>query len=298
MDKNLKITCFGEVLWDVFPAGEKIGGAPLNVAIRLQSLGVKTSMISSVANDKRGEKIINHLNDLGVNTSCIQVQSEYPTGIVQVTLDETGSATYDIKFPVAWDKIPITTEMMDKVEVSDAFIFGSLACRDHISKETLFQLIPKASYKVLDVNLRQGYYNEDLLLELIQAADFIKFNDDELFEIAEMMGSTYNSLEQNLEYLQSKVSATSICVTKGRHGALLLDKNRYYYNSGYKIKVKDTVGAGDSFLASLLVKLLRDQSPQDALDYACGIGAMVAGESGANPMFEEAQINDFIFGKP
>ena len=187
--------------------------------------------------------------------------------------------------------------MKTTVKDADAFIYGSLVCRDHKSKETLFELIPKASYKVLDVNLRQGYYDKKLLLELIKSADFLKLNDDELFEIAAMMGSRYNSLEQNIAYLKSKIHASSICITKGKHGALLLHKDRYYYNSGYKIAVKDTVGAGDSFLATLLVKLLRNQNPQDALDYACGIGAMVAGESGANPIFEEAKINDFIFGK-
>ena len=118
MDKNLKITCFGEVLWDVFPSGEKIGGAPLNVAIRLQSLGAAASMISCVAADKRGDKIINHLNTLGVNTSCIEVQEEYPTGIVQVTLDESGSATYDITYPVAWGELLIYAAAIDGLRVS------------------------------------------------------------------------------------------------------------------------------------------------------------------------------------
>lgn len=298
MDDNLKITCYGEVLWDVFPTGEKIGGAPLNVAIRLQSMGVNTHMISCVGDDARGQKITDYLSSLNLNTSCIERHADFPTGIVQVTLDKTGSATYDIKYPVAWDKISLTPHMVQAVESSDAFIYGSLVCRDLQSKHTLFELIPKSRYKVLDVNLRQGYYTQDLLLELIQSADFIKFNDDELFEIAQMMGSSFNSLEQNLEYIKSKVSASSICVTKGRHGALLVHKDTYYYNSGYKIKVKDTVGAGDSFLATLLVKLLRNEDSQHALDYACGIGAMVAAESGANPVFEPSQINEFINGKP
>lgn len=297
MNKDLKISCFGEVLWDVFPEGEKIGGAPLNVAIRLNSLGVDTSMISSVGHDELGEKIIKYLKEIGVKTCCIEVQSEYPTGTVQVNLDDTGSASYDIKYPVAWDKIPINSAMIENVEDSDAFIYGSLVCRDQLSKKTLFDLIPKANFKVLDVNLRQQYYKKDLLLELIHSADFIKFNDDELYEIAAMMGSSFNSLEQNLKFIQSKIRATSICVTKGRHGALLWHKKNYYYNSGFKIKVKDTVGAGDSFLAALLVKLLNGHNPQDALDYACGIGAMVAGESGANPIFEEDQIRDFVYNK-
>lgn len=296
MNRNLNITCFGEVLWDVFEDGEKIGGAPLNVAIRLISMGINTSMISCVAQDSRGGKIINHLNTIGVNTTSIHVQSKYPTGIVKVTLNQLGSATYDIKYPVAWDKIPLTSKMVDTVKDCDAFIYGSLASRDPKSRETLLELITNAKYKVLDVNLRQNYYSKDLLLKLIQAANFIKFNDDELFEIAAMMGSTYNSLEQNLSYIKSKIAAITICVTMGKHGGLLLHKDCYYYNSGYKIAVKDTVGAGDSFLASLLVKLLSDSNPQHALDFACGIGAMVAGESGANPIFSDTQIHTFLYG--
>ena len=111
MDDNLKITCYGEVLWDVFPTGEKIGGAPLNVAIRLQSMGVNTSMMSCVGDDVRGHKITDYLRGLKLNTSCIEMHADFPTGIVQVTLDKTGSATYDIKYPVAWDKISLTPKI-------------------------------------------------------------------------------------------------------------------------------------------------------------------------------------------
>ncbi|MDG3581104.1 carbohydrate kinase family protein [Galbibacter pacificus] len=297
MKNDLKITCFGEVLWDVFPDGEKIGGAPLNVALRLQSFGVQTTMISSVGKDIRGKEIITYLNSVGINTNCIAVSAEFPTGVVNVNLDENGSASYEIKYPVAWDKIPLSSSMLQSVTQADAFIYGSLVCRDSESRKSLINLLSKSKYNILDVNLRQGYYSHEILIELMKSADFIKFNDDELFEIGAMMGSPYNSLEQNLEYIKSWVKATSFCVTKGRHGALLFHKEKYYYNSGYKINVKDTVGAGDSFLASLLTKLLEGENPQRALDFACGIGALVAAESGANPILKETRINNFINGK-
>lgn len=296
MNQNLKITCFGEVLWDVFEDEERIGGAPLNVAIRLNSFGVEANIISCVATDRRGTKIIDYLSGIGIHTSNIYVQSKYPTGIVQVSLNQSRSATYKIKYPVAWDKIPLTSKMMDTVKECDALIYGSLACRGPRSRATLLALISHAKYKVLDVNLRQNFYDKDFLMTLIQGADFIKFNDDELYEITAMMGSTYNSLDQNLDYLKSKINASSICITKGKHGALLWHKDHYYYNSGYKVVVKDTVGAGDSFLASLLVKLLTETTPEQALDYACGIGAMVAGERGANPVFSPRQIHTFLTG--
>ncbi len=294
MSKKVKAVCFGEVLWDVFPGKERIGGAPLNVASRLSSMGVITEMISKVGNDEKGKELLSYLDEKNIGINAIDKDEDHPTGRVEVSLSPGGSATYDITYPSAWDKIRLSSAMEESVKSSDAFVFGSLVCRDEVSRNTLFQLIPKARYRVLDFNLRPPHYSRDLLMELMQNAEFIKFNDDELFEIAEMMGSKYNSLEQNLLFMAVKSNAKSICVTKGSHGAVLLHDKKLHYNSGYKIKVKDTVGAGDSFLGTLIAKLLQGVKPQEALDYACAVGALVAGEEGANPDLTAKQINTFI----
>lgn len=294
MSKKVKAVCFGEILWDVFPDKERIGGAPLNVASRLSSMGVTTEMISKVGDDEKGKELISYLEKNKVGTKAIDKDTMHPTGMVNVSLSAGGSATYDITYPSAWDKIQMTSAMEESVRSADAFVFGSLVCRDEVSRNTLFNLIPKAKYRVLDFNLRPPHYSKDLLMELMQNAEFIKFNDDELFEIAEMMGSKYNSLEQNLLFMAVKSSAKSICVTKGSHGAVLLHDKKLHYNSGYKIKVKDTVGAGDSFLGTLIAKLLQGVKPQEALDYACAVGALVAGEEGANPELPAERINTFI----
>jgi len=158
----------------------------------------------------------------------------------------------------------------------------------------LFKLIKKAKFRVLDFNLRPPHYSKELLMSLIGHAEFIKFNDDELFEIAALLGSKYNSLEQNLHFIAGKSNATSICVTKGRHGAVFLHNKKLYYNSGYKVQVKDTVGAGDSFLATLIAKLLHGKEPQQALDQACAMGALVAGQEGANPVITGEMLQSFI----
>lgn len=294
MTKKVKAVCFGEVLYDVFPDMERIGGAPLNVASRLASMGVETEMISKVGVDEKGEELIAYLRSKKVETGNILKDEKYPTGMVEVSLSVGGSATYNITHPSAWDKIELTEGMVNSVKNSDAFIFGSLICRDEVSRNTLFELIPKARYRVLDFNLRPPHYSKELLLELMQHAEFIKFNDDELFEIAAMMGSKYNSLEQNLLFIAVKSKARSICVTKGRHGAVLMYDKKLYYNSGYKVKVKDTVGAGDSFLGTLIAKLLQKNEPQTALDDACAIGALVAGEEGANPDISAESLKTFI----
>ena len=289
--------CFGEILYDVFPESERIGGAPLNVASRLSGLGIQTEMISKVGDDEKGKKLISYLKSKNIKTEIIAKDTDYATGVVNVTLSAGGSATYEIAHPVAWDKIKISEAIKSAVKKADAFIFGSLVCRDEVSRNTLFELLPEAKYRVFDINLRPPFYEKEVLVKLMNQADFIKFNDDELFEIAEMIGSPYNSIEQNLQYLSEETNTPTICVTKGRHGAVLLKGGKRFYNSGFKVKVKDTVGAGDSFLASLIAGLLKEEDPQSTLDFACAMGALVAGEEGANPEIKIDKINKFLKGK-
>lgn len=291
---KLKAVCFGEVLWDIFPDEERIGGAPLNVASRLSAKGIKTSVISRIGQDRKGKDLLTYLEKNKVGTDNIQLDPGHSTGMVMVSLDEGGSASYEISYPAAWDKIELEDRSIKAVKDADAFIFGSLVCRDPISRNTLFQLLDSATFKILDINLRPPHYDPEVLKQLMQAADFIKFNDDELFEITALFGYKNNSIEQNLKFLSEQTNTSSICVTKGKHGAVFLTEGKLFYNSGYRVKVKDTVGAGDSFLASLIAELLENTDPQQALNYACAVGALVAGREGANPELGEAEIRRFM----
>lgn len=291
---NLRAVCFGEVLWDVFPSHKKIGGAPLNVALRMKSLGVESSIISRVGLDDDGNEILSYINNHNVSSDSIQVGEGYKTGVVHVMINEKGNASYDILYPSSWDKITLTNEMIEKVSASDVFIFGSLICRDEISRSTLYALLNKATYKVLDANLRAPYYTTEVLLELMLKADFIKLNDEELWEISRKLASPYNSFEQNIKFIAEKTNTKQVCVTKGAFGAVLYFDGKFYYNSGYLIKVVDTVGAGDSFLATLIVRLLRGKSPQKSLNYACAVGALVAGQEGANPKISNLEIKKYM----
>jgi fructokinase len=289
-----RVTCFGEVLWDVFPTHEKIGGAPLNVALRLQSFHHNVTIISAIGNDDRGHKLFDYISENGVNTKYIQTKNNINTSIVQVDLNDKGSATYDITFPCAWDYIEMNDDLKLLAKNSDAFVFGSLIARNNISKETLFELLDLAKYKIFDLNLRPPHYSKELLIKLMHKADFIKFNDDELFEVSAYLGSKYLSIEQNIRFISEVTKTNHICVTKGSHGAVLLYNNNLYYNSGYLIKVKDTVGAGDSFLGSLISQLLNDVHPQEAIDFACAVGALVAQSEGANPKISMDTVQKFI----
>lgn len=289
-----KIVCFGEVLFDVFPTHTKIGGAPLNVGLRLASLGIETQIISRIGQDAKGKELLDFIEANDVSTTYIQTDSHFSTGEVTVKLDEKGSASYTINYPVAWDKIEATPEAHDIVSFADAVVFGSLVCRDTASYQSLLSILNVAKYKIFDVNLRAPFYTKELLSDLMNKADFIKFNDDELYEISAYLGSPYHSLEQNMQFIAEKTNTQHICVTKGSHGAVLFYNDQLFYNSGYKITVADTVGAGDSFLAGLLSKLLAGIAPQEAINFACALGALVAQEEGANPKISKESIKAFM----
>ncbi|NVJ89779.1 MAG: carbohydrate kinase [Flavobacteriaceae bacterium] len=288
---NKSIVCFGETLWDILPSGPVPGGAPMNVAIRAQSFGVNAAIISRIGVDKLGIELKDYLEKKQVNTTLIQKDEEFSTGKVNVSLDSNGIAEYDIKYPAAWDKIVLSKDLIEKVKKADAFIFGSLACRDNVSRETLLNLLEHANFKVFDVNLRPGFFDITLIRNLMQYADLIKLNDEELFILAEHFGSKNNDLYESIKYVHSKLQLKSICVTRGEKGATLFIDHVFYNNNGINVDVVDTVGAGDSFLAALIYKLLSQNNNQNTLNFACIVGSIVATKTGANSIITDNEIN-------
>lgn len=290
-----KVTCFGEVLWDLFPEHKKIGGAPLNVALRVHSLGIPVSFISRVGEDQYGEGILSFLKERQVDISTIQIDKHFATGLVKVTLDQKGSATYQITQPVAWDKIECNEKAIEAVKQSAVFVYGSLVCRDTNSKSALLSLMNYANIKVFDVNLRAPFYTYELVAELMHASDFIKCNDEELLELCDHLKINANSVKEQIVLLSKATKTNQICVTLGANGALLYTAGSFYEHPGYKIKVKDTVGAGDSFLGTLISNLLVEERPPEiALSYACALGALVASKEGANPKISTAEIEKLM----
>lgn len=287
---GLSAVSFGEILWDIFPTHKKIGGAPLNVALRLQSLGINTHVISGIGNDRLGSEILEYLDKTELDLDSIQ-KLDSKTGQVLVTLDSSGSATYDIEFPAAWDSIQLQNKDLEKVASANAFVYGSLACRNIGTRQTLFALQHCAKFKVFDVNLRPPFYDKETLDHLLKTADLIKFNDEELEEICELFSLRFEtSLESQVKAMTEFTKSSKICVTRGAKGAILFADNKFYYNHGIPTVVVDTVGAGDSFLASLINKLLLKTPYQEAIDFACKIGAKVAGSKGANPTIDYSTI--------
>ena len=288
------IICFGEVLWDVLPAGRKLGGAPLNVSLRAQSFGNKAAMISSIGRDKIGEELAEAMKVHGGSLVHIQETGEYATSEVLVALDEHGTASYEIKMPCAWDNISLLERDVEAVKASDAFIYGSLVVRNRTSRETLFALLDHARYKVFDVNLRPPHYTPERIISLMEAADFVKFNDEELNEICAHLEFNEQSLEACISFISEQTGTDQICVTLGKDGAVLFNNSTFYYNKGYKVTVADTVGAGDSFLATIISQLLNGINAQEAINSACAVGSIVASKNGANPEVSLAEVHTML----
>ncbi|MDO4908158.1 carbohydrate kinase [Neisseria sp.] len=290
----MKVTSFGEVLWDDFPGGKVLGGAPLNVLVRLRSLGADTSIISSRGDDADGEELLRQIESKNVDTGLLQVCKDQATSLVKVHLDSCGSASYEIVYPCAWDRIQVEEAALQRVAESDAFIYGSLSTRDEVSRKTLGQLVEKAKFKIFDVNLRPPHYDTGRLLEMMKKADLIKLNDDELYELSKAYGSKHNSIEQNIQFLAKLSGTQRICVTLGSHGAVYFENGEFYRHCGYRVKVADTVGSGDSFLAGLTYKLLNNTPPQEAVSFACALGALVASHHGATPEISLKEVENFM----
>ena len=285
----IQAVCFGEVLWDNFGGEKKMGGAPLNLSIRLNSLGIKTSIISQVGNDSFGNEL-KFLIEKKITTQLISTTDYFPTSEVKVIVNKKGEAKYDITYPCAWDKIKDIKLYQDAVKKSNMLIFGSLATRDEVSRKTLFNLINLSKFNVFDVNLRPPHFSYTTLINLMKKSDFIKFNEEELEIISKKLGSNFNSINDNIEYISKKTKTKMICVSKGENGAVLFINNKYYYQSGFKVKVIDTVGSGDSFLATILEGLISKKPYDVVLKKACAIGAIVASKKGANPIIKDDEI--------
>ena len=291
---DIQAVCYGEVLIDIFPNHKKIGGAPLNVAVWLNALGLETAIISRVGNDENGKEILDYLKSRGVNTGHIAVSDAELTGIVNVTLSSDGSASYEITKRVAWDSIQSDTGILDSVNEARVFVYGSLSSREEVSRQTLMELLEKANFKVLDLNLRPPFYSEDLILNLIENADFVKLNHEELEIVAGILHAPSKDLEGQLLYLSKRFSDKTFCVTRAENGAVLHKDGTLYSNAGYQVEVQDTVGAGDSFLATLIYHLMNDEDCQKSLDQACAVGAFVATQKGATPEINYRRIEELM----
>lgn len=285
-----KLVCFGEVLWDLFPSGAKPGGAPMNVAMHAKNLGLDSHVYSAVGNDQWGTELLNIIQERQVGTLWVDV-IELPTGTVTVDTTNPSEVQYTIEAPSAWDQISFHQEVANMLGKGDALVFGTLACRNPHNVETLMQLLDTEALKVLDVNLRAPFYSPELVGKLLSKADLLKVNEEEY----QILSQWFQWPEEpHLGYAQlARDGLSYLVVTKGRNGSQLFWEGGMLQSATFSVHVKDTVGAGDSFLAALISGILQGHLLQETLDQAAALGAMVAAEEGANPIFTPAEISEF-----
>ncbi len=291
-----KVVCYGEILWDVLPAGAKPGGAPMNVAYHLQKLGMNPALITRIGKDDWGRKLQQLLQQQGVSIHQIQIDEQQPTGLVNAHLKENNQVEYDIVYPVAWDFIAWQDEFDSLLKQADYFVFGSLAARNEESRKTLLQLLEKAKTKVLDINLRPPHFSKQSIEDLLAKADILKLNDHEVSLIAGWYNSSDDIVDQ-VKIVQDQFSIDTILVTRGEKGAMINNKGRITAHSGYKVNVADTIGSGDAFLAGYLFKTASGASAEEALTFANVLGAFIATQSGACPEYDLAKVNDMVLTK-
>jgi len=285
---NKQVLCFGEVLWDAFGDVKKAGGAPMNVARHLVQQGNDVLFASSVGIDPSGVELTTFLKENGLYSNLIQRDEKLPTCEVTVQLDADNQATYIIPQPVSWDNIEFTPELEAASKKVGAIVFGSLACRDEATFETLLNVLDESNaLKIFDVNLRPPHFTLNKIETLAARADVIKMNEEE----AEMLihGSS-GDLKQKITEFQKKFHPRIICVTRGAHGAIIWNDFEFYEHPGCTVNVVDTVGAGDSFLATFITGLLNDTPMQPLLEKACAVGAYVTTQRGANPIYNVDEV--------
>jgi fructokinase len=287
---NHQVVCFGEVLWDILPSGAVPGGAPMNVAYHLNKLNKNPALITKIGIDEKGQALMNIFSGHAVCTDFFQVDNKYETGKVYAQPNEYNEVVYDIVKPAAWDFITWDDSFTDLISNADFFVFGSLAARNKVSKDTLFRLLETAKNKVLDINLRAPHYNRRIVEQLLRKANFVKMNLAEL-ELITGWFSNHTSIEDRLKSIGDKFRLSNMVVTMGGDGALLLMNGVVSKHPGFKVEVVDTVGAGDAFLAGLLSQLLDHADSEAALEFASGLGAFIATQRGACPDYDIEQIN-------
>jgi fructokinase len=301
---NTEFYAFGEILWDCLPSGRHAGGAPFNVACHLVQLGVSASLLSAVGHDALGDEILEVARAKGVNVEFVsRARAGLPTGTVIATVDAMGNATYELVQPVAWDEVTFSPEALEAVAKAGAFIFGSLATRSPYNLEQLDRLLAlEGPLKFFDVNLRPPFADPERVVELATRADVIKLNHDEVGQIASWLrtGVATPNPPENADAVAEACAALSkatntprICVTMAAAGAALWDRGNLVCAPAPKVVVKDTVGAGDAFMAGLMVGLTRGTNGQTVLETACRLGAIVASHDGATPVLPQEVIQEF-----
>ena len=290
--RSANVICFGEALWDVLPSMRSVGGAPLNVAYHLKKLGVRAWPMSGVGNDPLGEELKSQIEEWGLPSDLICSVADRETGRSLITVLE-GEPNFEVLKDVAWDYIDVPEDWPVECQPADALVFGSLSqrsARNRAVLDAMFVAMPNA-LKVLDVNLRDAFEDYEQIWALARSADLVKLNDEEMQALMQTTATRANA-EDCARSFQREAGCETVCMTMGAQGAGLLRCDEWHWVDAVPVKVRDTVGAGDSFLAGLIYGLLITQEDATAtLRRSATLASFVASNDGATPDYD---IGEFV----
>ena len=286
----------GEILWDVFPTGKQLGGAPANFAYHARALGARGVPVSCIGDDMLGREILDRLKELRLPSDYIAVDSEHPTGTVTIEVDDKGKPTYTIHENVAWDFIPWSGGLAELAAGADAVCFGSLCQRRPVSRATIHNFLEVTKpdcIRVFDINLRQSYFSKEVIQGALERSDVLKLNDEELPVLGELLG--LGGAEGDIvSRVIEKYGLRVVALTRGPKGSELYTAGKVSKHGAFPTEVVDTVGAGDAFTAAITMGLLYHRTLDEINDFANRLAAFVCSQSGATPKLPDAIANHWI----
>ena len=280
-----RIIGVGELLWDMLATGPRMGGAPANFTCHTRALGADAAVISRVGSDKAGTRLLDNLRNLGVNVEAITVDSANPTGTVEVTLGADGQPHFEITRSVAWDHLESSPAAIRLANTANAICFGSLSQRSLTARTHICELVkavPAQALKIFDVNLRGDFFTSDILDESLQLANVCKLSDSELPAIAGKLGLQGHENDQ-LKQLIDRYELRLVVYTRGDRGSILMNGTSHCEHAGLTTEVRDTIGAGDSFTATVAMGILQGWNLEEISDVANRVAAFVCSQNGAIP---------------
>lgn len=284
MDEPFIVAGIGELLWDVFPDGKRLGGAPVNFCYHCRQLGATGFPVSAVGADELGAEIRSVLSEKKLPLDGV-AEDRHPTGAVQVTLDN-GKPRYEICEGVAWDYIPMPGTLGALAEKADVVCFGSLAQRNSASRAAIHaflgQMKPDA-LKIFDVNLRQAFFSREVIETSLAHCGILKLSDEERPVLADLFGLT-GTVNQQLEQLREIFELRLIAYTRGPDGSLLVAAGETDGHPGCPGAAVNSVGAGDSFTAALCMGLLNKKPLAEINDHANRVATFVCSQDNATPV--------------
>jgi fructokinase len=286
--KPFKVAGIGELLWDLLPAGKQLGGAPCNFAYHASRAGCESFVVSAIGTDGLGKEILSLFDENALDKSYVQQTSDFPTGTVTVSLDADGIPSYIIHENVAWDNIGWNNSLETLAKNVDAVCFGSLAQRNPVSQQSILNFLKATQndcLRVFDINLRQAFYSEHVIVQSLELSNILKLNEDELPTVAKLL-ALHGSDDELLAQLMKKFNLKMIALTKGDKGSFLRTEKEQSFMEVPKVKIADTVGAGDSFTAVIVAGLLQNHDLKTIHENATRVAAFVCTQNGAMPEYK------------